>query len=351
MDANLIAIAAALAATGLAAIAEWLHARRCRELSRLVFGPAGGPRAWTRVVPALRTISCGCLAWGLTVLAMMEPQAHHDRSVDLATPSEGTETQRVVILLDVSPSMNIADSGPEKDKRRRDRILDVTDGILSRIALARTKFSVIAFFTSARPIVTDASDVAVVRNVMDNLPLVWSFEPGDTDVLSGLQAAADLARDWPPNSTTLLLCTDGDTTDFSRVPQLPRSFRQVDILAVGDPATGTLIHNHESRQQAGILRQLARELRGRYYDVNTRQMPTAALTELAYVPPPPPKLGLSLKELALLAILIGATLLTIIPLALEYAGSAWNAARQLPVPQATATENASEIAPVREVVA
>jgi hypothetical protein len=203
-------------------------------------------------------------------------------------------------------------------------------------------------------VVVDAFDVGVIRNVMDNLPLVWSFEPGDTDLLAGVQAACDLARDWPPESTTLLICTDGDSTDFSRVPQLPRSIRQVDILAVGDPAMGTRIHNHDSRQQTEILRRLAAELRGRYYDVNTRQMPSSALTELAYVPPPPAKLGLRLKDFALIALTVGAILLTIIPLALEYAGSGWHVERQLPaavVAGSAPSAISADHSPARKVVA
>src|SRR5262249_3591753 len=162
---------------------------------------------------------------------------------------------------------NIVDSGREKALRRRDRVLEVVEGIFSRIALGRTRFSVVVFFTSARPVVVDAADVAVVRNILDNLPLVWSFAPGKTDLFEGLRLAGDLTKDWPTQSTTLLLCTDGDTIDFTQVPKLPRSIRKLEILAVGDPQVGTFIDNHDSRQQAGVLRRLAAELHGSYYNV------------------------------------------------------------------------------------
>src|SRR5262249_32912964 len=160
---------------------------------------------------------------------------------------EAEELQRVVLLLDVSPSMNIVDAGSEKTLRRRDRVLEVIEGIFSRIALGRTRFSVVVFFTSARPVVVDAADVNGGRNILDNLPLVWSFAPGETDLFEGLRVAGDLTKDWAPKSTTLLVCTDGDTVDFSQVPQLPRSIRKVEILAVGDPLVGTFIANHDSR--------------------------------------------------------------------------------------------------------
>ena len=270
------------------------------------------------------------LAWGLTVFFRLEPQllgANSAKTNELATPAD---VQRVVLVLDVSPSMNIVDAGLKKDLRRRDRVLEVVEGILSRIAISRTKFSVVVFFTSARPVVVDATDVNVVRNLLDNMPLVWSFQPGETQLLEGVRVAGELARDWPPKSTTLLICTDGDTVDFSQVPKLPRSVRGVEILAVGDPVMGTSIGNHSSRQDAAVLRRLAAELRGSYHNVNTHHMATSALADLARVPPPPPSVGLSISDLARIAVLLGAVMLTLIPIALEYFGSSWNAESELP---------------------
>lgn len=325
-----IALVAGLTATALSYAAERLHARRTRAVGRLAFGPAAAPRGWTRFVPTLSAVACGLAAWGLVVLLLAPPEPLDKTGEDAEAPKEA-ELQRVIIALDVSPSMSIVDAGPGKNKRRSDRILEVTEGICSRIALARTRFSVIAFFTSSRTVVVDASDIGVIRNVLDNLPLTWSFEPGETQLLEGVRGAAELARDWPPDSTTLLLCTDGDTTDFTKIPELPRSIGKVDILAVGDPIVGTFINNHDSRQQAGILRRLAAELHGSYYDVNTRHVPSSALAELAFVPPEPSGVKLRLKDFALIAVAIGAVLLTLIPLLLEYFGSGWNAERELPV--------------------
>jgi Ca-activated chloride channel family protein len=236
--------------------------------------------------------------------------------------------------------MNIVDAGPEGELRRRDRVRDVVEAIFPRIALGRTRFSVVAFFTSARPVVVDASDVAVIRNVLDSLPLIWAFEPGKTNLIAGLEEVEKLARDWPPQSTTLLVCTDGDTTDMSKLPKLPRSIHQVKLLGVGDPIAGTFIDNHDSRQQAGILRQLAAELRGSYYDINARHLPTAALSELSFTPPPPAKRGLTWKDAALLALALSAAVLTLLPVALEYFGASWNAERELPTVRRAARSEA-----------
>ena len=52
----------------LCAAAEFLHARRCRRMAYLAFGPAAGPRAWVAAVPVLRVAAVGAICWGLIVL-------------------------------------------------------------------------------------------------------------------------------------------------------------------------------------------------------------------------------------------------------------------------------------------
>ncbi|MFM9961216.1 MAG: vWA domain-containing protein [Planctomycetaceae bacterium] len=330
MVSNASAIVVALVVALLTALAEFWHHRRSQSVARLAFGPSGQPRRWTRIVPFLRVVSMSLAAWGLFVLATLEPQLLGDAGTSNTTKTDPADVQRVVLVLDVSPSMNVVDAGAEQKLRRRDRVLEVVEGIMSRIALSRTRFSVVVFFTSARAVVVDATDINVVRNILDSMPLVWSFEPGETRLLDGVRVAGELARDWPPKSTTMFVCTDGDTVDFSQVPKLPRSVRDLEILAVGDPVVGTLVGNHASRQEAGILRRLAAELHGSYHNVNTQHLPSKALAELARVPPPPPSLGWQIKDLARIAVTIAAVLLTLIPVALQYFGSAWNAERELP---------------------
>jgi Ca-activated chloride channel family protein len=329
LNPNLVAVPVGIVVLLLAVWAERIHARRMAAVGRLAFGPTGRPRRWVEGVGPLRAVAAGLLAWGLTVLAV-GPIVPLDTTGNEAEEIKEEDLQRVIVLLDVSPSMRIKDAGSTKELERRQRVLEVTDGILSRIALARTRFSLIAFFTSALPVVTDASDVKVVRNMLDNLPLTFAFEPGKTDMIKGLEAAAEMARDWKPKSTTLLICTDGDTVDFSLIPKLPKSIYQVQIYAVGDPVVGTYIDGHDSRQQAGILRRVAAELGGVYYDVNTQHVPSKALTELAVVPPRPPKVGWSLKDFALGAVALGALILVALPILLEYFGSPWRAERELP---------------------
>lgn len=329
LNPNVFAVPAAIAVLLAGVWAERIHARRSRAVAWLAFGPSGRPRPWTRLAAPLRVVAATALAWGLTILAV-SPTEGIDTTGDTTAEAKPEDLQRVILLLDVSPSMAIKDSGTNRDKERRARVLEVVEGIFPRISLGRTRFSIIAFFSSARPVVVDAYDTAVIRNVLDGLPLVWAFEPGKTDVIAGLQAAAEMARDWTPKSTTLILCTDGDTVDFSQIPKLPSSIHQVQIYAVGDPIVGTFINGHDSRQKVEILRRLASEMGGMYYDVNTRHVPTAALAQLAVAPPLPPKLGLRWKDLALIAVAVGSMIIAMLPLLLEYFGARWFAERELP---------------------
>ncbi|MFT5526272.1 MAG: Ca-activated chloride channel family protein [Pirellulaceae bacterium] len=334
MDSHSLAMLVAVLVALLTALAEYWHVRRMRTMGRLAFGPVGGPRVWTRSVPGLRVVSCGLLAWGLMILAFLEPDvlASNSGESEQQESADPADTQRVILVLDVSPSMNAEDAGAYQKVRRRDRVMEVVEGVLARIALSRTRFSVVVFFTSARPVVVDATDTNVVRNILDNLPLVWSFEPGETRLLDGLEVAGELAKDWPPASTTMFLCTDGDTVDFNQIPKLPRSIRKVEILAVGDPLVSTRIGGHESRQQAAVLRRLAVEVGGNYHNVNRRHMSTEALADLARVPPPPPAAGLQVKDIARIAIALGAAVLGLLPVLLQYFGCVWHPHRELIAP-------------------
>ena len=192
-----------------AAWAEWIHARRSAALGRLAFGPTGEPRSWTKATPVLRTVAATLLTWGLVILALAPSEAIDTTGSD-TDETAPDDIQRIILLLDVSPSMAITDSGEKRNLERRQRVLQVIEGIFPRISVARTRFSIIAFFTSARPVVVDAYDTAVIRNVLDNLPLVWAFEPGKTNVIEGLKATAEMARDWAPNSTTVILQPGAD---------------------------------------------------------------------------------------------------------------------------------------------
>lgn len=311
----------ALTVVALAALAEWLHARRCRRVRRLAFGPAGAPRRWVSAAPVARIAASGALAWGLMTLALLPPAAVRPVKI----PEGGY--RHLIIALDVSPSMQLADAGADRKQRRAQRAGEVVLSVLSRIALEQVRISVIAFYNGAKPVVVDTYDLEVVRNIIHDLPLDYAFDIGKTKLLDGVREAANLARPWPPASTTLMIVSDGDTVPDTGMPELPAAIAQVVVIGIGDPRSGTYIDGHQSRQDAVTLRQLAQRLRGAYHDANERHLASTQLEALSRIMPLRDAAKKGRREAALAAVILGAFVLAFLSPALAMAGSAWHLPR------------------------
>jgi Ca-activated chloride channel family protein len=303
----------------LVALAEWLHARRVRRVARLAFGPTGKPREWTWVAPFLRIFSTATLAWGLVTLFLIDPKVTKPKR----TPEGGF--RHLVIALDVSPSMQLKDAGPGGTQSRTKRAADVLMSVLNRIVLDQCRVSVVAFYSSGRPVVVDCSDPEVIRNILSDLPLDQAFNVGKTKIVEGINEAVNLAKAWKPGSTTLILASDGDTVPEIGMPALPQSIAQVLVVGVGDARLGKFIDGHQSRQDAATLRQVATRLRGVYHDGNEKHLPSQNLAALARALPMKSETETGRRELALAAVTVGATILSGLALALALAGSKWHA--------------------------
>jgi Ca-activated chloride channel family protein len=131
----------------------------------------------------------------------------------------------------------------------------------------------------------------------------------------------------PEKTVRLVIFTDGDTVPLQPILPRPKSVKDVLVLGVGDPRKGTFIAGHQSRQDAEVLANVARALRGVYFDVNEKHVPTDALGDLVRRTPPP-KTGLDLAGMAVLAMLLGAAILALLPVALQYFGSGWKVVRR-----------------------
>ncbi len=319
-----------LAAMALCAAAEWLHGGRCRRMAYLAFGPEGRPRRWVAIAPVARVAAVGAVCWGLIVLVQIDA-ALWDGSEQ--AQRDGRPIHHIVIALDVSPSMQIEDAGPQEAQTRAERARDVLRSVLDRIDLPRTRTSIVAFYTEARPVVIDTSDREVVANILDDLPLEHAFEAGKTDMYTAVAAAAEFGRIWTPQSASLVLVSDGDTLPSKEIPVLPAAFGSSLILGVGNPYRGKFIDGHSSRQDASSLRRLALRLGGLYHDANTRHVATAELQKLNAWLPLADRGSVELRDLAIWAVLAGAFVTATVPLALALFGATPNSARR-PVPAA-----------------
>lgn len=301
----------------LVAVAESIHAARCRRIAELAFGPARRPMTWVVAVPFLRIASLTALGWGLTTLLFLAPKIHKSANV------EPDEYKHVVMVLDVSPSMKLDDAGPEKDVSRSSRARELLDSFFDRVPMEEYRVTVVATYTGAKPVVIDTRDIEVVRNVISDLPMHHAFLSGETRLFSGLEEVAKIARPWNPRSTTLLLVSDGDTVPAQGMPKMPASVASVLVVGVGDTRTGRFINGRQSRQDASTLRQIATRLGGLYHDGNLKHIPTETLNMITQASTSAPLEKLTRREYAIAACAIGGIVYAVMPLLLHYVGTMW----------------------------
>jgi len=318
----MIAELTGLAVLLLAALAEWLHLRRCRRVAMLAFGPSGKAREWTSGVPIARVLALAFIAWGLLNLFLTDSRPLKPKQ----TPEGGY--RHLVIALDVSPSMQIKDAGPTGQQTRAQRASELITSVLQRSALEQMRVSVVAFYTGAKPVVVDTFDLAVVKNILNDLPLDVAFDIGKTTLLEGIRESFELAKPWKPGSAILLVVSDGDTVGDKGMPPMPASIAQVLIAGVGDTRVGKFIDGHQSRQEAANLRQIASRLRGIYHDGNEKHLASKEFAALAKVLPLESEAQRGKRELSLAAVVMGAATLAAIPIALALSGSGWQAGRR-----------------------
>ena len=232
--------------------------------------------------------------------------------------------KHVVLVLDVSPSMRLDDAGPSKIQTRTSRAADIMESFFNRVPMEQYRVSVIAVYTGSKQVVIDTRDIEVVRNILEDLPMHHAFTSGDTELFSGLEAAADVAREWRPNSTTVLVVSDGDTVPTTGMPKMPAAVSNVLVVGIGDPRKGKFINGRQSRQDTSTLRQIAARLGGIYHNGNEKQISSETLSMLTKATETSPLSKLTRREYALLACGIGAALYALLPMLLHYFGTAWN---------------------------
>jgi Ca-activated chloride channel family protein len=240
-------------------------------------------------------------------------------------PAETKEPVRLIFVADLSPSMYLKDAGPEGKQTRQERMREEVETVLMRVG-GDLRYGVIGFYTEAHSVVMDAHDPELVRNVFNGLPLQYVMKSGSTDLGTAINAAVKVVEGMPAQTVRLVVFTDGDTIPLQPILPRPKSVKEVLVLGVGNPRKGTFIAGHQSRQDAEVLATVARALRGAYFDVNEKHLPTAALGDLVQRTPLP-KSGLNLAQLAVLAMALGSATLALLPVALQYAGSRWRVVR------------------------
>lgn len=313
----MISLIVALFVLLLVSLAEWIHGRRIGVVTRLAFGTQGA-KAWTHLVPWLRVASLTGFTWGVTTLLMLKLEAPEDASAKERLDAEAT---RLVFVADLSPSMFLKDSGPDGTQSRHARMREVVEGILQRVS-GNLRFGVIGFYTDSLPVVMEARDPELVRNVFNGLPLTYAMPVGQTDLGTAINRTLEIVEGFPKSGTRMIILTDGDSIPLAAINPRPAAVREVLMLGVGNPKKGSFIDGHQSRQEADTLQRVATSLFGVYHDVNDKHLATEALGDLV-VPLALPHQGLTLAQWAVLAMALGAFIYALIPVALEYFGTDW----------------------------
>ena len=313
----MMSILAALCAAIVILLAEWIHWRRIERLRILVFGPSGRPSLWAYGVSPLRVIAAAALTWSLMTLMFLAPRT---RTPGTDKPVPFQKLKHVVLILDVSPSMRLQDAGVDGKLSRMVRAREVMESYFRRIPVNEYRVSVLATYTGSLPVVEDTKDLSVVENVLNDLPMHFAFVPGETNLFSGIQAAADLTRGWRPRSTTVVLVSDGDTVPSTGMPRMPASVSDVLVVGVGDPVNGSFLNGRNSRQDISTLRQIAVRLGGTYHNGNDKHLPTELIKRLTLSAEGDESFAWGMREWALLILLISAFSLAIFPILLHYFG-------------------------------
>ena len=206
--------------------------------------------------------------WTLSVLAFAGPRWDYT-DVDIYQPGYD-----LVVLLDISRSMEVSDVKPDRSARARQEIED-----LIRLK-GRLRIGLIAFASVAHVIAPITDDAQTLRNLLPSLSPVLVRLPG-TRLSAALDQARRLMMGQPPGSSRhLLLISDGDF-DEPGLEELVQRLRDSGIrfhaLGVGTPQGGEVplspqggtLHDSEghvvvSRLDEAQLRDLVRIGDGEY---------------------------------------------------------------------------------------
>lgn len=169
--------------------------------------------------------------WTVAVLALAGPTWEQEPSAAFRVPTDW------LIVLDLSPSMAVADVSPDRVTRARYFI----DDLLGAARDARV--GLIAFAGEAHTVVPLTSDVATVRALLQ--PLAPSLMPESGDSLApALEQAARLLRQAGSRRANVLLLTDG-FTDPARslvaATALQAMGAEVQVIGVGTAAGAPLV--------------------------------------------------------------------------------------------------------------
>lgn len=273
-DAQLLWLLAALPV--LLLLGAWTLRRRRRALERFAGGPGALERFRAEVDPHRRAIKriLTFVALALAVLALARPQ--------WSTRLEEIEREGadVVILLDHSLSMTVADVAPDRLRLAKHHVAELLD------RLGGDRIAFVHFAGTASLAVPLTIDHAAVELFLDTVD-ADAVPIAGTALAEAIEVALSAFRERAPGegrNRAIVLFTDGEDHEGGLEPIVERLVEEeVTVLAVGCgtqrggpiPVGGGYKTDPEgkivtSRLDEAFLEELARQTRGQYHRATSR---------------------------------------------------------------------------------
>ena len=207
------------------------------------------------------------------IAALSRPQA------DAGTRTEKSLGRNVLIALDLSRSMRVADVKPDRLTRAKMTIYELLE------SMPNERVGVIGFAGTAYVYAPLTVDHQAVRETIEQIDENWATL-GGSNIGDALRLAIKTLKETGQKNNALVILSDGEKHD-GRLDSIIEEARQagVYILSIGvgtedgdyvpnpDFAGGRMINRSGqpvvSRLQPGVLRELAAETKGRYAVVGT----------------------------------------------------------------------------------
>ena len=197
-----------------------LHARRCRRLARLAFGPERRPGSGRCSAPVLRVAAVAALAWGLVTLIELPPKVH------VAEFIPDKERRHVLIVLDVSPSMRFKDAGPERqpepDEARARR-----DGVVLRAVPVELYLLASWLATTAPSRSSSTPKISKSSETSSATPAASCLHLRQDRPLLGPGRGGQDRQPVAAQEYLLFMLSDGDTVAGTGMPSMPASIADV----------------------------------------------------------------------------------------------------------------------------
>ncbi len=220
--------------------------------------------------PLPRWLALGFLlaATGALIAALSRPQG------DAGTETEKSTGRNILIALDLSRSMRVADVKPDRLTQAKVVIYELLE------ALPDERIGLVGFAGTAHLLAPLTIDHGAVREIVEQVDENW-VELGGSDFTRALKLAISTLKETGQRNNALIVLSDGEKHDESIKPVIAEAKRAgIYILAVGfgtddgdfvpAPADGGPRvmgpdgHRVLSRLQPETLRQLATETGGRF---------------------------------------------------------------------------------------